>query len=51
MSYSVPRNTVFSISTAEKMKCFNMKSEASTLSAYYILTEETIHDLCEMAAA
>lgn len=28
-----------------------MKSEASTLSAYYILSEVKIHDLCEMAAA
>lgn len=28
-----------------------MKSDASTLSAYYILTEEKIHDVCEMAAA
>lgn len=28
-----------------------MKSEASTLSVYYILSELKIHDLCEMAAA
>lgn len=52
MSYTALRNTVFfSVSTADKMKCFNMKSEASTLSAYYIVTKEKIQDLCKMAAA
>lgn len=49
--HSTEKHRFFSVSTADKMKCFNMNSEASTLSAYYIVTKEKIQDLCKMAAA